>query len=49
VTREKEPLIHAAFGAQIFADQRNNVSANQWFLLLCQGRLSQIGASSKSN
>jgi hypothetical protein len=31
---EKEPLIHAAFGPQISADQRNNVSANQRFLLL---------------
>jgi hypothetical protein len=30
----KKPLINAAFGPQISADQRNNVSANQLFILL---------------
>jgi hypothetical protein len=30
---EKEPLIHAGFGPNISADQRNNVSVNQRFLL----------------
>ena len=30
---EKEPLIQAAFGPQISADHRNNVSANGRFLL----------------
>lgn len=30
---EKEPLISAAFGALISADQRNDVSGNQRFLL----------------
>jgi glutaredoxin 2 len=34
LAEEKEPLIHAAFGPQISADQRNNVSVNQRFLLL---------------
>jgi hypothetical protein len=34
LAEEKEPLIHAAFGSQISADQRNNVSANQRFVLL---------------
>jgi hypothetical protein len=33
LAEEKEPLIHAAFGPQISADQRNNVSVNQRFLL----------------
>jgi hypothetical protein len=32
-TRDKEVLIHAAFGSVIGADQRNRVSANQRFLL----------------
>jgi hypothetical protein len=31
--RQKEPLIRAAFGALIGADPRNEVSANQRFLL----------------
>jgi hypothetical protein len=34
LAEEKEPLTHAAFGSQVDADQRNNVSANQRFLLL---------------
>jgi hypothetical protein len=34
LAEEKEPLIEAAFGPQIGADQRNNVSANQRFILL---------------
>ena len=33
LAEEKKPLIHAAFGPQISADLRNNVSANQRFLL----------------
>jgi hypothetical protein len=33
VCRQKEPLIRAAFGALIGADPRNEVSANQRFLL----------------
>jgi hypothetical protein len=34
LAEEKELLINAAFGPQISADQRNNVSANQRFILL---------------
>jgi hypothetical protein len=34
LAEEKEPLINAAFGPRISADQRNNVSANQRFILL---------------
>src|SRR5260370_39818835 len=33
LAEEKEPLICAAVGPQISANQRNNVSANQRFLL----------------
>ena len=34
LAEQKEPLINAAFGPQISADRRNNVSVNQRFLLL---------------